>query len=55
MHSTTAALVNLHDQLLQNMNNGTLTGTIVIDLCKAFDRASAVYPVFGWTQSTSRL
>ena len=36
-HSTTAALVNLHDQLLQNMNNGTMTGTIFIDLCKAFD------------------
>ena len=43
-HSTVAALVNLRDQLLQNMTDGTLTGTIFIDLRKAFDTMDHSHP-----------
>ena len=37
LHSTSTALIELYDELLENMNNGKLTGAIMIDLRKAFD------------------
>ena len=37
LHSTTTALVQLYDELLQNINNGKVNGAILIGLRKAFD------------------
>ena len=37
LHSTSTTLVNITNTLLQNIDNGLLTGLVFLDLNKAFD------------------
>ena len=37
LHSTSTTLINITNTLLQNIDNGLLTGLVFLDLSKAFD------------------
>ncbi len=41
LHSTVTSLVHITDRWLSNINKGSVTGVVFIDLCKAFDTVNS--------------